>query len=437
MNHHLNIFRFFNENNSVEFIENNLSRAFSISLLNSSILFNDFLKNIISEEDYNYLFSVFNNEDALFEIDLQIDTDYIDRDAFNKVYAIALTEHRLNMDDFFQQNHVKKQNLTDIVISIKDILIVIEVKKYDHDCKWQLFNQIYPFIKDDSFNNKITPKSISWSEVVALFEKVNNVGRLTNSESPFLRDFLKYASYHRPNWFNPKPFNTVKFSTTGQNAYIITQRLKQALSNCKYPLLDYSDRLGVAVPFHWASEIIPHLYHYENRPLKDYIGFCIWPGNTKTQGYSVYNKPLEWVKKNNLKINGRDYELEIVYDLKFSHFNKYLTNFQYSENDVQEVFHSNKYFHYFSGKWNINQWSEFEEFLDSKFKKEFDWRSKCNWENKLVNTDRTYFTVSFGYEVCVFIPYGEFMELDKKDNDIEKVTNFVNSIMDSLQNLLN
>ena len=78
MNHHLNLFRFFNESDEKEFIENNLSRAFSICLSNNGFFLSEYIKGIVSQEDYDYLFSSI-SEDAKYSIDLQIDTALIDK----------------------------------------------------------------------------------------------------------------------------------------------------------------------------------------------------------------------------------------------------------------------------------------------------------------------------------------------------------------------
>ena len=150
MNHHLNLFRFFNESDEKEFIENNLSRAFSICLSNNGFFLSEYIKGIVSQEDYDYLFSSI-SEDAKYSIDIQIDTALIDKVGYSKIYAVAMTADKgMNMDDFFSmQDFGEKKNITDIFISIKDIAILIEVKRTGEDCKAQLFNQLLPFIKDD------------------------------------------------------------------------------------------------------------------------------------------------------------------------------------------------------------------------------------------------------------------------------------------------
>jgi len=89
------------------------------------------------------------SSDTKCVIDIQIDTATIEKENFNTVYAVAMTaDRKLNMDDFFAQPQLSdKKNITDILITIKDIAVVIEVKRSGEDCKAQLFNQVLPSLK--------------------------------------------------------------------------------------------------------------------------------------------------------------------------------------------------------------------------------------------------------------------------------------------------
>lgn len=442
MDHHLNIFRFFNESTETEFIENNLSRAFSICLTNNSFLFNEFIKAILTNDDYEYLFSSI-NEDTKYSLNIQIDTATLEKESFSKVYAVAMTSDKnLNMDDFFSQpDFGNRKNITDIIISIKDIAIIIEVKRTGEDCKAQLYNQVLPFVKD-GYN--VISKRFSWQEIVRIMEKVKHVQHLMSQNSVFITDFLQLSEIRFPHWFEPKPFNVLPFSSqNGTPNYIqLSQRMRQALSGSKFELLGYSDRLGVAVPFGWASEVIPEFKTHQN---KDYIEFYIWPGNTKQQGYQIFNKSLSWQDKKTLSINGVEYEMEIAFNIKFCHFNRFVAGINYSEQDLIKPLHTADNFYDQSGKWDWNletkKWykgntNDFEKFMDEHFKSEFKWRDHCNWTEKFTNTDRNYFTMSLGYEVTVFIPYSQFKTIDKNEKDIVAVSNFINDIANAFQTLI-
>ena len=439
MNHHLNLFRFFNEPNSNEFLENNLSRALSIILLNSPLFLNEFVKNVVDEEDYQYLFSYVSKEE-IFSIDVQVDITRIQNESYKKVYAIALTANKnIDFSNFKTLTQTSPNNITDVVITVKDIAFIIEVKRTNEDCKQQLFNQIYPFLnrKNEEPLNVI-PICLSWHKIVTTMERVNNIEKLISNDSLFIKDFLDLAEARYPYWFEPKPFNNLKFSDrwgTAEHHYLM-QRLKQGLVQSGYDLLPYADRLGLIAPFGWASEIIPQFHHYHDDKLKDYIAFYIWPGNTKTQGYHIFNKSLDWTKKTSLAIDDKEYELEVIYDIKISHFNRYVTNFIFGDSDLKKPLHTKENFYGKSGKWNIDLWPEFEDFLDDHFKETYNWREKAKWEEKIINTDRNYFTMALGYEVSLFIPYQELCNMDKRDEDIIHVGNKIQLVVESFNTLL-
>lgn len=74
--------------------------------------------------------------------------------------------------------------------------------------------------------------------------------------------------------------------------------------------------------------------------------------------------------------------------------------------------------------------------MDEHFKIEYKWREKFDWNKHIIDTDRTYFTMSLGFEVCTFIPYQEFCDIDKKAEDILKVSSKIDNIVLSLKNLM-
>ncbi len=436
MNQHLNIFRFHNESSDKEFIENNLSRAFAICLKNNNLFLNEYLKTVVTADDFEYLFSTI-GENEEYSIDLQIDTATLEKENYRKIYAVAMTTDKsLNMFDFFSQpNFGEKKNITDIIISIKDIAIIIEVKRTGEDCKAQLFNQVLPFIRDE-FN--VIPVKHSWQETINLLEKINHLQILSRQQSVFISDFLQLSEIRFPEWFEPKPYKALPFSTQyGTKIHNqLLMRMRQALSSSKYQLLGYNDRLGISVPFGWASEIIPEFQFYEDSKDKEYVTFYIWPGNTKQQGYQIFNKPLNWHEKTSLPVRNIEYEIEIAFAVKLCHFNRFVSGINFYPNNISKTIHTLDNFHNKSGKWDRSNWEELEIFFDEHFNVEFDWRSKCEWINKFLNTDRNYLTMSIGYEVTMFIPYSEFKRIDKTESDLKNLSDYVNDIVDSFRKLL-
>lgn len=443
-NSHLNLFRFYNENTEKEFIENNLSRAFAICLSNNSFFLNEYLQDILSREDYEYLFSSF-DRDMKYEINMQVDTAGIEQESFKTVYAVAMTGNRnLDMDDFFKQlEFSERKNITDILVIIKDIAIIIEVKRTWEDCKAQLYNQVLPFIKEkDKYTVK--PVCYSWPQVIRLMEKVNHAQKLVSQHTIFLNDFLELSQSRYPEWFEPKPFNVIPFSTqwgTVEHNQLM-KRMRHALAGVAaiagddYHLLPYNDRLGIAVPFGWASELIPNFQVYDKEAIKENIVFYIWPGNTKQQGYAIFSKSMNWLQKETLTVDGVEYPLHIAFNVKLCHFNRFISEISFYEEDVIAPLHTSDNFYNQSGKWDSNLWNDFEMLMDEHFKPEFNWREKCGWEKNFVNTDRSYFTMSLGFEVSIAIPYSTFKAIDKTGSDINKVIEKINAVVNAFRGLI-
>jgi hypothetical protein len=443
MNHHLNIYRFFNETEK-EFIENNLSRAFSICLTNSSFFLNEYIREIVTLDDYEYLFSSINN-DTKSIVGIQIDTTTIETESYKTVYAVAMTSDRnLNMDDFFTQQEISdKKNITDILITIKDIAIIVEVKRTGEDCKAQLFNQILPFKKAEE-KIEIKVKKYSWQEVMKTLERVKHVQQVSSQNSVFINDFLELSEIKYPEWFEPKPFNVIPFSNQrGTMNYIqLQKRMRQALAgvssvaNNNHELLSSNDRLGINLPFIWATKLIPE-FKTNTDNTKDYVTFHIWPGNTKQQGYSIFNKSLDWTKKKSLLVDGLEFELKIVYNIKLSHYmGKYIAGINYYEGEVAKLLHTSDNFYNQSGKWDRDSWQDFEKLMDEYFTHEFNWREHCKWEDNFLNSDRSYLFMSLGFEVCVYIPFSKFKTIDKTETDIVKVSEYIYKIANSFKDLV-
>lgn len=444
MNPHLNLFRFFNESESPIFIEKNLSRAFALCLTNNSFLLHEYIRSIVLDTDYQYLFSSIDG-DTTCTIDIEVDTANIETENYKTVYAVAMTSDKmLNMDDFFTKAAyaVGKKNYTDIFISIKDIAIIIEVKRTGEDCKQQLFNQILPF-HEAKEKIVVEPKRFSWQEVIGILEKIKHVQHLNSDSSVFIKHFLQLSESRYPEWFDPKPFNVIPFSTQSGaiNFTQLEKRMTQALSGVsalageKYELLRYNDRLGIALPFVWATELIPGFALYPDYP-KECVTFYIWPGNTKQQGYSIFGKPLGWMNKTTLEIDEQEYQMEITYNVKLSHrMGKYVSGINFDDKDVVMPLHTRDNF-YKSGRWARDSWPEFEQFMDEHFKPEFDWRKGCDWDKKFLQSDRSYLFMSLGFEVAVFIPFSKFKAIDKTEIDVGKVSEFIKKIADAYKTLI-
>ncbi|HVD99976.1 MAG TPA: hypothetical protein VNB90_17335 [Cytophagaceae bacterium] len=450
MNHHLNVFRFFNESNSSEFIENNLSRALALCLLNNSLFLNEYIKKIVSEEDFFYLF---NNvmEDSSLLINIQVDTAFIEKDNYKKIYAVAMTADKLlSMDNFHNMTfNGEKRHITDIFISIKDICFVIEVKRTNEDCKAQLYNQVYSLIsdEDDNVNNdKAVPIAFCWQDIIKILQNVRTIQHITSQNSVFIEDFLELSETHYPMWFEPKPFSIIPYRTgehANINRYPMGQRMAVALAGVskiagdEYHILQSYERLGIAVPFEWASELSVSFAPSIHDEI-EYVIFHIYPGNTKSQGAFIYNKSLSWLGNEKIKIDNEEFQIDIIHNVKLSHFmGKYISGVNYYEWDnLIKPLHTKENYYHSSGKWDRSGWADFEKMMDEHFKPEFNWRSSCDWEELFINSDRNFLFMSLGFEIEIYIPYTKLQALDKNENDVTIISKFIFQIADSIKNMI-
>ena len=187
----------------------------------------------------------------------------------------------------------------------------------------------------------------------------------------------------------------------------LSKRMKQALGGVsqiagdEYHLLPYNDRLGISVPFGWASEVIPY-FSYREDGNRELVEFHIWPANTKQEGYIVFAKPLNWIIGESLAIDGSDYELGITYEVKLCHWNRYVASILYSDNDVVMPLHTRDNFFSQSGKWECEKWKDLEHLFDEHFRPDFNWREKCKWDENFTNTDRGYLRACLNSQVGRF-----------------------------------
>ena len=86
---------------------------------------------------------------------------------------------------------------------------------------------------------------------------------------------------------------------------------------------------------------------------------------------------------------------------------------------------------------NLDKWDDFEIYMDEHFEPDFKWRERINWEEEFKRTERTYFTLSLGFEVTLEIPYSVFHAMDQKKEDARKIGVFVKEIVTAIETLIN
>ena len=259
MNKHLNIFKTYAKDNRSYQLENDLTRALAICLQEDALFFHEVLKTIIDDSGlYNRLFEDLDG-DTEVQIEIQKRTSLIED--FDKVFAVSLSESA--MSDFWQQNHNSEYDpICDLVITINNILIVIEAKRDNIDCTSQLYNQILNIFNKQNkpFENNqeaITPFDLNWKKLMAIAVKVASFEKTTGNTNRFLTDFIQLVKEHNFSWLPETPIGSLK----NVNAKSIFRRIESAIikfcdNNEAIEKLAYRDRLGTTFTKGWANEVL-------------------------------------------------------------------------------------------------------------------------------------------------------------------------------------
>lgn len=421
MNKHLNIFKTYTKDNRSYQLENDLTRALAICLQEDALFFHEILKTIFNDSGlYNQLFEDLDGHTDL-QIEIQKKTSQIGD--FEKVFAVSLSE--CVMSDFWQQAHNSEYDpICDLVITINNVLIVVEAKRDNIDCTAQLYNQIL-----NIFNNQrkriednkalVTPFDLNWIKLMAIAVKVASFEKTTGNSNRFLTDFIKLVKEHNFSWLPETPIGSLKCD----NSKSIYRRIESALNQfCKnnepVEKLSYIGRLGTTFSKGWSNELLFDVEANTGDLVVD-----IYPGNTKGQGYHIFGREPKFNEV--LEIDGEDFYTNKRYHIKIMG-QSYITGLWLTDKDFKSTLYTKENFQKFTGRFKRFDWFVIEELLDQHL--DIDWKNKCNWEDKIINSKRTVFNISFGYQISITIPFKKLAQLDKNHNDIAPLANLIENI---------
>lgn len=431
MNSHLNLFKSYAKENRSYQLENDLTRALAICLQENTLFFNEILKNILDEIDSKELFNdIYSKND----ISINIQKSSSDIDGFEKIYAVSLSEFEMTESHFWNQKHeAQYEPVCDLVININGIAIIIEAKRDNWDCTSQLYNQVFNIcsknnIPSTDMNQFIVPKDLNWPKLMGIAVKVHSFEKAASNPSRFLADFISLVSEHNYRWL---PIPSI-FSVSSDNSNIIKSRIDAALSELEsskgLKKLNYNDRMGLLFNEPWAKELL--FYIKENGDLS----IAIYPGNTKAQGnYIFQNNPKP---KKSICIDNDSLPLTLNYHIKFTSFQRYFTGLWFNDTDLLAPLYTKENFIKYSGRKKKGEdWEAIELLFNDIFNTEFDWKSYCKWDTKVIGSNRTQFDMSFGYDVSVTIPFETLRKKDKDKSDITSLSNFIYSIYSEFRNI--
>jgi len=413
MDRHLNIYEFFNGSDA-EYLEDNLSRAFALTLKYDSVFLDNILKNILSQKD---LADLFDTDFPNYSINIDLQKRTSDIGEMSKIIGVACSALEIDEEIFNSViPRLTDDPITDIVIEINDTLIVFEFKRTREDCSSQLKNQIERIKDIRSGDISVSYKDLNWKKIIKIALNVLSLQKQINSENKFTSDFIKFIEKKHPDWFPTRLLKNIPFpkNENDPNNYYLNARLDQikgqvfGFENIKEVTGKYNRRI-IAVDWGWANEI--HLGSYYDRESKgEYLSLEIFAGDTKGQGGWFFKNDtvaIKWPKTIDA------FELEVDPYIKFSHFNS--TLFWYSPTPEEyEKTHNYKFFHAWAGRYQKakGDWEKFE--IDFE-KIAPAWRTKCEYDAELLNSNRTYFDLSVGTYLILYIPYKKTQDMDNNE----------------------
>jgi len=426
MNKHLNIFTTYAKENRSYQLENDLTRSFAICLQEDALFFHEVLKSILASDVFDQLFEDFDGETKV-QIEIQKQVSQISE--FDKVYAVSLSESVMS-NFWLQTDNTEYDPISDLVITINDVLIVVEAKRDNIDCTAQLYNQIFNILKKqnkkiDDCRAEVAPFDLNWKKLMVIAVKVASFEKTTGNSNRFLNDFIQLVKNHNYTWLPETPIG----SLTNINSLSVYRRLESALAEfCnndeEVKQLTYNDRLGTDFSKGWSNEL---LFEVDTDTGDLYIE--IYPGNTKSQGYHIFNKEPKF--NTQLKIGNENYPTSIGHHIKFMG-QQYITGLWLTDKDFNKALYTQKNFNKHTGRIYRKDWPVIENLLDEHINT--DWKAQCNWEGKIINSNRSLFNIAFGYHISITIPFKKLKELDNNHNDIKPLASLIESIYRAFEN---
>jgi len=418
MNKHLNIYKTYTKVNRENYqLEDDLTRALAIVLQENDVFLHQFLKYVLNQKEntYSNLFDDYTNKNPI-EIDIQKPVESIE--GFDHLFAVRISGNAMK-NDFYNQNHDRDYNaITDMFIKIDNMAIIFEVKPNNHNSTAQLYNQALNTIKSDeslTMQNDVTAVDFNWPLIIQMAVRVNNYQVAIAKPSRILSNFISYIKMHNYQWLPQLALSALAFNGN-QNAII--KRLSDAIENSDNTTIN--NRLGIKCNFGWSEELLISLNNE-----KQEVRFVVYPGNTKAQGVHIFKTEGEAQFKREITINNLKRKLHKSYHIKLSG-QSYITGLWASDSDFKTPLYTKHNYHNHSGRKKRNiHWKGIENLLDSAFKSEFEWKKRSGWKNKILNSNRTQFDISFGYEVSFRIPYSEMQQLDTDKNNLQPLIDFI------------
>lgn len=440
-NRHLNIFEHYSQVNALP-IENNISRGLAIILSENPLLLDRFIDYINTNCSNGIKVQKHNKAE---EIDIGIQqsiTKIVNAYPSPKlILGVTLTTEK-HVEWSEDKTKPGETLITDIVIQCKDTLIVVEVKRNATDARTQVQAQVESLIHEIEKRNEPAPiveyANGNWEDVIELIQQVHSI--MGKSESSILGHYLKHLEQRYGQWFPVALLSDINIST--ENQILINKRLLKIIQNCcenEDEEKKYTGRYSIPVNCSFLSEAQVDM-DYDKRSLM----VTVWPGDTKWQGYNLYETTkhdLSWINENEIIVDGIKLELLVEPYLRLAHFQstvfpQYLDRKYYNQHLGTEKAKCLALWGDITKEWKRSTWDQLKNKLLTEYKGLIDKEEfEQGFANKFENTNRGYVHVSFGYEVTAYISEKTFKQFEQKggvDKQDDQLAKFINRVIETM-----
>lgn len=426
-NQHMNIFEEYNHGDRMP-LENNLTRALAITLEENTSFMMLFLDEL-SERFRDPSLKI----SGEYEVGIQYNLDNINEiGEIEKIYGLTLTTEKSVFEDGDNGSDEKKE-ITDIIISIDNYVVIIEVKKNETDATEQLKRQIKK-VKDVCKKNgnnylETDEKSIEWEDIFSILDRYEALKKYDDDR--VVRDFSELLYRHLYKCAPIRRFNEIKRNDDNFNAYI-----DKRIQSIK---LEYLNKKGSEDSLEAKRQAIPLNIPYVSEcnllydGRKDSIDIVMYIGST---GYQYWRFLKSELSGRIFSISNLEYEdgfmVEVNPFIKISSsYARFLNHYKTSEKSIEK-------YSAIIGRYDLdnkNRWVrqgkdllvEIRKIVGDKLEGFNGFEEFENDFNKSVE-GKTRVLCTTEFCVKVRIPYESAAELDKNDKMVNIIEEAINLI---------
>lgn len=312
--------------------ENNLTRAFLICLDNVPIVQKEFFK-LVSKSVNSELFNVNMPLDSILEetyTQISNRNSIINREDLlgRKLISVLLSDERLS--GFSDIKNDERNAIYDGFLLCKPNLLFVIENKPNIKNVWE--KQLSPNVREELEIEIVeAPCSISWSEIILVFNNLLKVDILSSVERRLLVDFLSYIDLYRPE-LNPY----INFYSCNGNKELINKRCKGVLSNIQvngeYKPTKYHPGWGNYIPSGKNTVTQIKIDYFEKNNVK-YVRLDMVAADTQSASKESYRL----LNREKLITLMKDDSIELDTNFHYQHMNKNILWFKGKINVIDYV----------------------------------------------------------------------------------------------------